>query len=172
MKTQQQMMSPQDIVVLLKIIAYGDKTWNQLSLAEELFISQGEVSRSLSRSKYASLLDPEGKNVLRANLIDFLLYGISYVFPQKPGPVGRGVPTAHSAKPLNEIIESDEHYVWSSAKGKLRGQSITPLYPSVINAVQIDPKLYELLALVDALRVGRTREKNLAKEELERRILK
>jgi len=33
-----------------------------------------------------------------------------------------------------------------------------------------DPRLHELLALVDALRVGRAREKSLAAEELERRL--
>jgi hypothetical protein len=33
-------------------------------------------------------------------------------------------------------------------------------------------KLYELLALCDALRVGRAREKKMAEEELKKRILK
>lgn len=46
-----------------------------------------------------------------------------------------------------------------------------PLYPSVTKAVQNDPKLHELIALVDALRVGRAREKEIAIKELKARIL-
>lgn len=42
------------------------------------------------------------------------------------------------------------------------GQSIQPLYKSVAMAAAIDPKLYEFLALVDAIRVGGAREANLA----------
>lgn len=37
-------------------------------------------------------------------------------------------------------------------KGTQRGQSIVPLYPSVVEAVQNDEKLYEMLAMVDAIR--------------------
>lgn len=103
--------------------------------------------------------------------MDFLQYGITYVFPQKPGPMVKGVPTAHSAAPLDKVIRSQEPYVWPSAKGKLRGEGIVPLYPSVVDAALRDPALHELLALVDALRVGRAREKEIAIEELKNRIL-
>jgi hypothetical protein len=43
------------------------------------------------------------------------------------------------------------------------GLSLIPLYPSVPLAANLDnPQLYELLGLVDALRVGRIREQQLA----------
>ena len=50
---------------------------------------------------------------------------------------------------------------------------IPSLYPSVVDAVQTDLKLYELfrLDLVDALTAGRAREKDLALPELKIRIL-
>jgi hypothetical protein len=171
MKAQQTTMSPLDVVVLLKIISIGNSSWNQKPLAESLFMSQSEISKSVARSRYAGLLDPSGKNVRKLALLDFLKYGIAVVFPQQPGAVVRGIPTAHSAPPLNKIIQSTEHYVWPSGKGTLRGQSIVPLYPSVVEAVQKDEKLYEMLAMVDAIRVGRAREKELAINELENRIL-
>lgn len=171
MKAQQPTMSPLDVVVLLKIISLGDQPWNQKSLAESLFMSQSEISKSFARSQYAGLLDPSGKKVRRLALMDFLQYGIAYAFPQQPGPVIRGIPTAHSALPLSDVIQSTEHYVWPSGKGTLRGQSIVPLYPSVTEAVQIDKNLHELLALVDALRVGRAREKVIAITELQKRIV-
>ena len=68
------------------------------------------------------------------------------------------------------MIQSEENYVWASPKGQMRGQAIEPLYKSVVKAVAGDPLLYELLALVDAVRVGRIREKELAVEQLKKRI--
>jgi len=115
-------------------------------------MSQSESSKSFERSRYAGLLDPSGKKVRKMALMEFLRYGIACVFPQQPGAVIRGIPTAHSAAPLNEWIQSTEPYVWPSGKDVLRRQSIIPLYPSVVDAVQKDHKLHELLALVDALR--------------------
>lgn len=171
MNVQQQIMSPQDIVILLKIVALGMTPWLQDSLAVSLGISQSEVSKSLMRSKYAGFLSPDGKQVMKMALMEFLQYGIRYVFPQKPGPVMRGIPTSHSASPLKEIIQSEEAYVWPYAKGTVRGHSIIPLYKSVPDAAVKDPKLHQLLSLVDALRVGRAREKQLAIQELEKRIL-
>ena len=134
-------------------------------------MSQSEISHSLVRSKFAGLLDDSGKKVMRLALMDFLQYALALVFPQKPGAVVRGIPTAHSAPPLNKEIDSEELYVWPSASGKVRGHGIAPLYPSVADAAMKDEKLYQLLALADALRVGRARERNLAVKELKERIL-
>lgn len=170
MKEKQQIMSPHDVVILLKIVTYGKQQWFQQPLAAALGISQSEVSKSLNRSKYAGLLDISGKRVMRTALLDFLQHGIRYVFPLKPGPVVRGIPTSHSASPLKEQIQSTEEYVWPYGKGTVRGHSIIPLYASVPDAVLKDKKLYELLALVDALRVGRAREKELAIKELKIRF--
>jgi len=170
MKTQQIQMKPQDVLLLLKIISLDDKSWNQKPIAEALSMSQSEVSESVARSKYAGLLDPSGKQVMKLSLMDFLQYGIRYAFPQKPGPVVRGIPTSHSASPLNKEIQSTENYVWPYAKGTMRGHSIIPLYISVPKAALKDNDLYELLAMVDALRVGRAREKEIAITELKKRL--
>ena len=164
-------MKPQDILILLKIISLEEKPWSQVTLANELFMSQSEISQSIARSKFAGLLHITGKKVYSLSLMEFLQYGIRFVFPQKPGPVVRGVPTAHSVPPLNTIIRREENYVWPSAKGTVRGHSILPLYKSAVNAVKLDQKLYIFLALVDALRVGKAREKEIAVSELKRRIL-
>lgn len=171
MKAQQQVMKPQDILLLLKISSLDNKPWRQKAIAEELFMSQSEISESVNRSKYAGLLDPKGKKVMKLALMEFIQYGLRYVFPQKPGPVVRGIITAHSASPLKEHIQSSEDYVWPYGKGTVRGHSIIPLYPSVPEAALKDEKLYELLVLVDALRVGRAREKEIAIEELKLRLL-
>jgi len=163
-------LRPQDLVVLLKLLLEKEGAWNQISLAKSLFISQSEISASLKRSAYARLLQNKGKEVARQPFMDLLQYGVPYMFPQQPGVVVRGIPTAHSAEPLVQLISSSENYVWPYAKGHMRGHSILPLYPSVIQAVELDPQLYEYLALIDAIRVGRAREKNLALELLRTKI--
>jgi hypothetical protein len=170
MRVQNQQMKPQDVLLLLKIVSNNNPSWNQKPMAEDLGMSQSEVSEAVARCKYAGLLAPNGKTVMKMALMELLQYGLRYVFPQKPGAVLRGVPTSHSANPLKVHIQSTEDYVWPYAKGTVRGHSIQPLYPTVPEAALKDAKLHELLALVDALRVGRARERELAVRELKKRL--
>ena len=170
MKQRTYQMKPQDIVVLLKIIALDTDKWQQKPLAEALGMSQSEVSQSVARSQYSGLLYGNGKQVMSSALLEFFQFGLAYVFPQKPGPVVRGIATAHSALPLSHQIDSAENFVWPYAKGNLRGQAIVPLYKSVPEAALNDPYLYELLALTDALRIGKAREKALAMVELKKKM--
>ena len=170
MKAQNQQLKPQVVLLLLKIVSDNALSWSQKPVAEALGLSQSEVSEAVGRSKYAGLLAPNGKAVMKMALLEFLQYGLRYVFPIKPGAVVRGVPTSHSAKPLSDEIQSSEAYVWPYGKGTVRGHSILPLYPSVPEAALKDEKLHELLALADALRVGRAREKELAVKELKKRL--
>ncbi|CAN5368975.1 hypothetical protein BH23BAC2_BH23BAC2_20410 [soil metagenome] len=171
MRTKQITLNPLDIAVLIKIASMNDSSWHQKPLADALHLSQSEISKSIARSKFAGLLDPSGKKIMKLAFIEFLQYGVGYAFPEQPGAIVRGIPTAHSAKPLNTLIDSNEQYVWPSGKGKSKGQSIIPLYPAVTEAVQNDEALHEMLALVDAIRVGRAREKELAVKILKHRIL-
>ncbi|GAB4421142.1 MAG: hypothetical protein OHK0039_35600 [Bacteroidia bacterium] len=163
-------MRPQDVLILLKIITWGESPWRYADIAQSLHMSQSEVAEALNRSMQARLVDASKKKVFRASLLEFLTHGLKYVFPARPGALIRGIPTAHSAKPLSDLISAEEAYVWPSNLGTIRGQGITPLYPSVIKAIRTDPALYELLALLDAMRVGRAREVKIAGEELSNRI--
>jgi len=54
----------------------------------------------------------------------------------------------------------------------VRGYSFVPLHKNVPKAALEDSKFYELLALVDALRDGRARERELAGRELKNRLEK
>ena len=164
-------MRPQDVVILLKIIAKGDAKWYMKDLANELQISNSEVSESLNRSVFAELLAPNKTMVMRSALYEFLVFGIRYVYPEQLGPLSRGTPTAWSAEPLCSQIVANEHVVWPTADGTMRGQSIAPLHPSVPQACARDPRLHELLSLVDALRIGRAREQKMAIDELKQRML-
>jgi hypothetical protein len=163
-------MRPQDVAVLLKILSQNNARWYIKDLAAELFISQSEVSESLHRSFIAGLISADKKSVMKQSLLEFLEHGLKFVFPQKPGALVAGIATSHSAPPLKNFIASKENYVWPYAEGNMRGQSIEPLYSAAPKASLKDKKLYELLALTDALRVGRAREKSLALKEIKKRI--
>lgn len=165
-------MRPQDIVVLCKLLSLKDSPeWRHIDLARELGLSQSEITESLERSRIAGLVDPSKRKPIKTTLLDFLLHGLKYVFPTEPGKICRGIPTAHSAKPLKgKIVSGEDVYVWPSEDGNVRGQEIKPLFKSVPYAVQKDQTLYELLALIDAIRVGKTREQKLAMEELKTRL--
>lgn len=163
-------MRPHDVVILLKIAAKAGQNWLMKDLAYELGISSSEVSESLNRSVIAGLMAQDKKRLMQLALLDFLEHGLRYVYPQQPGALKRGMPTAHSAQPLKEIIDSNEPYIWPYVNGSVRGQSIEPLHPKVPDACLKDPLFYELVALCDSLRVGKAREKNIAIEELKNRI--
>jgi hypothetical protein len=71
------------------------------------------------------------------------------------------------------IIQTDElPPVWPYPEGTVRGVEFSPLYRSVPKAVAKDKALYELLALVDAIRDGRARDRELAVKELTARVSK
>lgn len=131
-------------------------------LANAVAISPAEVSNSLQRSSASGLLDLENRKVRVQALTDFLIYGLPYVFPQIPGGISRGLPTAHSHTYLKDKIMSNEMYVWPDAESGYRGHTIQPLYQGAVKAAKNDEKLYLYLSLIDVLRMGKVREKELA----------
>lgn len=163
-------MRPHDVVVLLKIAAKEGADWFMKDLAYELGISASEISESLNRSVMAGLIFEDKKRLMKSALLNFIRYGLPHVYPQKPGSLVRGLPTAHSAAPLNKLIQGEEPYVWPYAEGSFRGQAIEPLHVNVPEACLKDHLFYECMVLCDALRVGKVREKSIALEELERRL--
>lgn len=165
-------LKPQDIVVALKLVAIEGPRPSIATLANDLRLSASEVHGALRRLESCHLYDSGDRKVRSASLLEFLKHGIRYVFPAKPGEVSVGLPTAGSAAPLRDKIVHgpQEQIIWSYSEGGIRGQSIRPLYPTVPVAAAADPALHELLALVDALRVGRARERQLSAQELERRL--
>jgi predicted transcriptional regulator len=164
-------MRPQDVVVLLKMITITETGWQFKDLAQSLALSPAEVSESLNRSHFAGLVDDTKRKVNRLSVVEFIRYGLHYVFPQAPGSFVNGVPTAHSHPYFEKKINSEFKYVWPLPEGKIRGLSIEPLYASLPRAAAMDEDLYLLLACTDILRVGKAREVKLAGEVLNKKIL-
>ncbi len=164
-------MRAHDILILLQIICLDKTSWHNKDLAYSLKISASEISESLNRSWIAKLLDSRKKHVNKMALMDFLAYGLPYTFPQVPKTLARGIATSHSASPLNQFFNAKLDFIWPYAKGNLQGLTIKPLHKNVPLIVHTNPKLHEMLALVDALRVGRAREKKMAIDLLRKIIL-
>ena len=135
-------------------------------------MSSSEIHAGYKRAIKAQLINPITK---QPNLIapeEFLIHGIRYVFPAERGELTRGIPTASSVEPINKLLVANNEYgpVWPYAKGNVRGFAFTPLYKSVPKASELDQEFYELLALVDAIRGGRARERALSIKELKKRF--
>ena len=167
-------LKPQDILVLLKLIAIDDKIWSYNSLAVELGMSPAEVHAAAKRALAAQLaVKREGKLIPHSrNLEEFLIHGLRYVFAPDRGEVTRGLPTLTAAAPLEGAFAADSEppSVWPDPEGTVRGASLSPLYRSVPTAARLDPVLYEWLVLVDAIRAGRARERSMAMDMIKQRL--
>ena len=158
-------LKPQDLLVVLKLWVGRGRVWNYQVLAHELGMSAAETHNAVKRARKAGLL-PAGElsGVHLMALKEFLLHGAKYAFPADLGQVTRGIPTAYAAAPLKDQMQEsvDPPPVWPHKDGTERGIAIEPLYKSAPEAALWDPALYELLALFDALRMGRARERQMA----------
>lgn len=165
------MTKPQDVVVALKLCFSGaDRSF--AVLASELGMSASEVHGACSRLIEARLLDPETRQPRRKALQEFLRSGVPYAFPAQLGELTRGVPTAWAAPAMAGKVSVDDAVVpvWPDPEGIRQGSAVEPLYRSVPFAAKNDPALYDLLALVDVLRIGRARERKFAEQELDQRL--
>jgi predicted transcriptional regulator len=164
-------MRPHDVVILLKLILAENQPLQYRDLSFYLFISVSEIAESLNRSHIAGLVDESKRKVYRQSLMEFIIYGLHYVFPQQPGHMVTGIATAHSHPFYSSQFSSELNYVWPDENGNVRGLSIQPLYDNAVKAVRLDNELYKLLASIDIIRVGRVRELKVAISELKKVIL-
>jgi hypothetical protein len=188
------MMKSQDLVVLLKLVSLedeehnkgqelahlrgkqGDDPYSVRGLEAALGISKTEISASINRSLASGLAIKDRKTGRpkpnRRHLSEFIVHGLKFVFPAKPGSMQRGLPTAFAAPVLKKSLHSagDLISVWPYAHGRDLGQSIEPLFKTVPEAAEKDDGLYAYLALIDAIRLGNQREANLAADVLAKRL--
>jgi hypothetical protein len=161
-------------VVLAKLITYEGRRPSIAQVGVDLALSSSEVHAALKRLVASRLIssDLDQSRPLLAAVEEFLVHGLKYAFPAKRGEVTRGMLTAYAAPSMNEEIAagSDLPPVWPSPEGEHRGVSFEPLYKTVPIAARKDARLYEILALLDALRGGRAREKRIAEKKLVSRL--
>src|SRR6202142_1481140 len=136
MKRQQNLqitLKPQDLMVLLKLLALGKGPKTYADLAKALGMSASEVHASVGRARSARLVNFENDRpvVVRAALKEFLLHGAKYAFPATLGSPARGVATGYAAPPLVTLVSQPNELppVWPDAAGNQRGVTFHPLYP-------------------------------------------
>jgi DNA-binding Lrp family transcriptional regulator len=164
-------LRPQDILVSLRLLdaSPGDRAFPKL--ARDLGISASEAHAAVKRAVRSGLVDGDSRTVRKEALREFLVHGLRYVFPAEWSGVTRGIPTSYAAPPLEaQFAKGDLPPVWPHPDGTARGEGLAPLYKSAPHAAMKNRHLYEWLALVDALRAGRARERKLAAQEIERRL--
>lgn len=171
---RQPALKPQDLLVALKVAVSGERYLTFARLAGELFMSASEVHAATRRAEMSRLLVLEDRQVapVRTALLEFVVYGVKYSFPPLIGSITRGTVTGVGAPPLRALFTAVDElpYVWPDVEGKDRGPSLAPFYHSIPFAARVDSRLYETLALVDALRVGAAREREAAVSELAKRL--
>jgi hypothetical protein len=166
------MLKPQDILIMMKLIALEDSEWSYSSLGLELAMSPSEVHSGLKRAIAARLMDERRRRPVKKALEEFLIHGVKYAFPPSRGGLTRGMPTSFAGPPLRDLIVASDQLppVWPDPEGETQGYEFSPLYKSVPKAAAKDFKLYELLVLVDAVRDGRAREREIAVNEIKARL--
>jgi hypothetical protein len=162
-------MKPQDVVVALCLAVEPARGYRQIAAALQLSLS--EAHSSVGRLQAAGLLNLE-RRVVQASLLEFLLHGLKYVFPARIGGPSLGIPTGTFAPMFATefAVGSEPPWVWPTPEGTVRGVELAPLYRTVPLVALAQPQLYELLALIDALRAGRARERNRAAVRLKERL--
>lgn len=165
-------LKEQDILVLLKLAVRDDAGFTYPELSRALGLSASEAHAGVKRATAAGLFNSFTRTPNRKALLELLVHGIKYVFIAERVGLSRGLPTAHAAPPLVNLLtpSPDLPPVWPDPLGTVRGEGFRPLYKSVPDAARRDQKLYEMLALVDAIRAGRVRERQLAEKILTERF--
>ena len=164
-------MRPHDLIILCAVVLQNNDEWFMKDLAHQLNLSQSEISESLHRSMQVGLIDPDKRRVQKLSLIEVIQHGLKYTFPAIPGTLDRGLPTAVSAMPLLDQLNSSFEYVWPVPGGEMYGISITPLYAKLPKVCQEWKALYRVVALIDTLRMNQNaREMEIAIELLKREL--
>jgi hypothetical protein len=159
------MLKPQDLVVAVRLAMPVARPWTYPELGASLCMSASEAHAAVKRASQCGLVDGDSRKARRSALLEFIVHGLRYVLPPSWSGVARGIPTSYAAAPLNVSIvqgQGELPPVWPHPAGQTRGQGLRPIYKSVPAAALLDAQLYEWMVLLDAIRSGRARERELA----------
>jgi biotin operon repressor len=161
---------PIDLLVAMKLVALEEESASLRQLENELGLSKSAVANSLQRLRDLDLIrdtPSRGRRVNRLLLRDCLEHAVRWIAPAHVGEFELGLPTAHAAEPFIQNFTGEEDpVVMPLPHGPFRGRAVTPIHPLAPAAAARDPKLYRLLTVVDALRIGRARDRQFAAAEL------
>jgi DNA-binding Lrp family transcriptional regulator len=160
--------APFDVALALRLLSPAGTL---VELAEELGVAPSQVHSALARLGRAGLLKPATRVTNPRALTEFALHGVRYAFPATKGSLAAGVPTAYSTSPLAAEVDAVDVVVLpANVPDAVQGFAITPLYRGAAGLAVRSPQLFEMVALVDAIRLGDPRIRLAARTRLEQRI--
>ena len=164
-------LKPQDTLLLIKYWSLNQKN-QRLSvreIAESTSISPGEVSKS-SKRLIASRLAVERSGLVFAEkgaVVEWLNFGVRYMYPQVHTGYGRGLATSWSCPILHsEVVSPSPAIVWPLPGGDVEGELVQPMHGSVPAAAREDELLYRAFSLIEVIRGGKPRELGIARRLL------
>jgi hypothetical protein len=168
-------LKSQDVVVSIKLALRRDERWTYARLAQDLALTASQVFEGARRCELAGLIARQDDQPIARTreLTDFVLHGVRFAFPAALGQISRGMPTASGGPYLSTVLvaTAEGPPVWPFAAGQARGPAVTPFYPTLPRAAQKDADFYNVLTLVDAVRIGGARDREIAADQL-RKILR
>lgn len=167
-------MKSSDLLTLLGLLRRSaHPQWTVRSLAGELHLPQAAVQRSLVRLGHTPAYDPTNRRINLSATETLLRDALPFVAPGKVGGPTRGVPTAWAAPVLSRYFGPVDELppVWPAPEGEARGLTVEPLHPAAVELARADAWMYEMLALLDGVRLGDARVRGIAQELLHERLV-
>jgi hypothetical protein len=171
------MLKPQDTLLALKYWSL-QRSGQHLAvrdLAASLGMSASEASKGAKRLLAARLLVArEGAYYAEVNaLSEWLSFGVRYAYAVEEKGYGRGIGTGWSCELVKtDMVPPSPGVIWAVPGGMQEGIIVEPIYKGVPLAASYDPLLYQALALIDAIRLGRPRELAIARASLKRLLMR
>lgn len=165
-------LRPFDVAVALRLLLVPEERYEPL--AEALVTSTSAVHRSVARLQLSGLCRASSRTVARVALQEFLVHGVRFTFPAMHGPERAGLPTGWTHPAIAALFADGNarpSLVWASDRGTAHGELMVPLFPNVPAVAMRDPRLHELLALVDLMRTGNVRERAIGADLISARVL-
>jgi hypothetical protein len=167
-------LKSQDIAVAIKLALHREERWTFARLGQELALTASQVFAGAKRCEFAGLIARQDDQPIARmrELTEFVLYGVRFAFPVALGEISRGMPTASAGPYLSTVLNASAEGppVWPFAAGQARGPAVTPFYPTLPKAAARDADFYNVLTLVDAVRIGGARDRELATEQLRKTL--
>lgn len=162
-------LHPFDLVLAIRLL---EPAGTLGAIAAELAVVPSQVHAAIRRLRQAGLAHTDRRSTLHRALSEFVLAGVRYAFAAERGALVYGIPTAYSTLPLSALVDAVDVVVWPAPRlaHAVRGFAISPLYRGAPLLAERSPLTYTRLSLVDALRIGDARVRELARTEWERSL--
>jgi DNA-binding MarR family transcriptional regulator len=174
MSQRQLVLKPQDFLVAIKLAVNIRRDFLLATLGQELGMVISAVHGCVRRCEQARLVSRSSGEMraVRSSILEFALHGARYAFPAIQGTLTRGMATSIAGPSLRDHFDQNKALppVWPDSSGDAYGPSITALHHTVPMASRQDEKLFDVLTLIDALRIGAAREREMAAEILKERL--